>query len=81
MASVFSRLSALSLLVGLVACGAPDASNKDASQNSTIALLSQAHAQGIGIGYGTGLSGHDISIIKAQGKSFSTAADEITDSV
>ena len=40
MASVFSRLSALSLLVGLVACGAPDASNKDASQGKGVKVVS-----------------------------------------
>ena len=40
MASVFSRLSALSLLVGLVACGAPDASNKDASQGKGLKVVS-----------------------------------------
>jgi zinc/manganese transport system substrate-binding protein len=40
MASVFSRLSALSLLVGLVACGAPNASDNNASQSKGIKVVS-----------------------------------------
>lgn len=39
MSSVFSRLSAISLLVGLVACGAPNADNNSASQGKGVKVV------------------------------------------
>ncbi|WP_114993173.1 metal ABC transporter solute-binding protein, Zn/Mn family [Synechococcus sp. UW179A] len=39
MASVFSRLGAISLLVGLVACGAPNATNNEASQAKRVKVV------------------------------------------
>ncbi|KZR91203.1 metal ABC transporter solute-binding protein, Zn/Mn family [Synechococcus sp. MIT S9508] len=40
MASVFSRLSAMSLLFGLVACGAPGVNNTDATQSKELKVVS-----------------------------------------
>ena len=39
MASLFSRLSAMSLLLGLMACGAPGANNTDASQSKGVKVV------------------------------------------
>ena len=39
MASVFSRLSAISLLVGLEACGSPSANNTDATQEKGVKVV------------------------------------------
>ena len=39
MASVFSRLSAISVLVGLVACGAPNVTNNEASQGKGVKVV------------------------------------------
>ena len=39
MASLFSRLSAMSLLLGLMACGAPGAKNTDASQSKGVKVV------------------------------------------
>ena len=39
MASVFSRLSAMSLLLGLVACGAPSVNNTDPTQSKGVKVV------------------------------------------
>ena len=40
MSSVFSRLSAISLLIGLVACGSPSVNNNDATQGKQVKVVS-----------------------------------------